>query len=1329
MEWIHGTPLAEECLTAAADVCKRKSTAYGALFVAAQRYHHSLLLSSQAEADFSNALALFKQANASAGDAVQTACPETSEGTSPVNSIVEILGKQLKHLGEEKNKLAQSVQESLVMPLAQFTSEGPLANASRTWGRYQESWSNHMNALNKYISAKPPSGPSASPAMYGPGRNAPRALSAKEERVAREKEKEREKDQELEQEVERTRSQLDSDRLVLVQNLHEALGKATFTADHHLYHTATSLQNYHKTSALESDTRAQQVEKSIKSVHEALHSHTWTIDELRAPQQQPEKAVEENDGISQRSTNATVSPFDFIGLKSLEQKCTESAGIKSGYLFIRSSSGFLGAQWHRRYFTLTEDGYFVSEAPSVASTPLGSKGHSFKSGDKASEAIKVHMLTSTIKDTGERGDGRFGFQLVSPLSGSFHLQAENMQLKQEWVQALQDAVLNALSDSLSTSGRPNRTRKESDESSLESSTRSFALSPSPASSRENLSMASVGKTQSGQLSFANSRSSRNDVLLELMMENQANGQCAECGAKAAEWASINLAVVLCIQCSGIHRNLGVHVSKVRSMTLDTESWTDSLKQVFNKVGNSFANSVWEATYEGSTAKNDLDGNEKDMTHARERSEGAVSLQESKDMQEDLEDFIKIDAPEGEAASGPVDITVQNTPADVLAEGEPQRSTDTDDHGLYVERQASQTSEHTTEAEILTTAFTSGIPDSPAAQNLLKRVKSFTEMENPSLAGIASSIGVDVEQGRDPKSRMAKEIFQKLEATPSYQDVISGVQVTMEIVAARVADIEELFSIADPVERMKQPMFVRALRNLGAVSETEGCGSPDPGDTSKMPDTRTQRELVAQQMLQELTPVLASVLESALKMVCELMPQVAIPNVHGTYDSKVGSVCYHVSKLRFDQFDFQAKNVSMEIDEPKSPARSQKSIPRQPNLSSVTVDKVCAATDQFEWRYARFSWPHLPGKGTAVVRVSNLRASIGYQLEKMGVAEDTGSGASFGGLGHVQISIREVEVEIDNVEVEMSPFEKAKRARTKKVLYDILTSMLKNQLREMLELRLAQLMLVGIEQLAIQVAKHSGQKLTVALSRELRDHIQAGTSAGDNNSVSTECDFYCYHHKLFAPPEPVVKPSPTDDLSVKERFIRAKYIQRAFIQSREWVSSDEDGLDEVQLMEAAQAAAVSALEQAVVDGDVRKAYEYLVQWPGFVEDASRKFGESDVDLQAGGARKGEIPKGQISVGTALHIACEKDDTAMLEMLLLNGAYPNEQRSSDGRTALHVASFGCKWSCVAILLRKDADASIRDTVSSSSARDYILRQTHTVPPPEEIGRLLGLQDSSS
>jgi hypothetical protein len=35
-----------------------------------------------------------------------------------------------------------------------------------------------------------------------------------------------------------------------------------------------------------------------------------------------------------------------------------------------------------------------------------------------------------------------------------------------------------------------------------------------------------------------------------------------------EWASINLGILICLECSGVHRSLGTHISKVRSLTLD-----------------------------------------------------------------------------------------------------------------------------------------------------------------------------------------------------------------------------------------------------------------------------------------------------------------------------------------------------------------------------------------------------------------------------------------------------------------------------------------------------------------------------------------------------------------------------------------------------------------------------------------------------------------------------------------------------------------------------------------------------------------------------------------
>lgn len=85
---------------------------------------------------------------------------------------------------------------------------------------------------------------------------------------------------------------------------------------------------------------------------------------------------------------------------------------------------------------------------------------------------------------------------------------------------------------------------------------------------------------------------RLQLLLNRMLQEEDNKYCVDCDSKGPRWVSWNLGIFLCIKCAGIHRNLGVHISKVKSVNLDT--WTPQQVASMQVMGNSKARAIYEA---------------------------------------------------------------------------------------------------------------------------------------------------------------------------------------------------------------------------------------------------------------------------------------------------------------------------------------------------------------------------------------------------------------------------------------------------------------------------------------------------------------------------------------------------------------------------------------------------------------------------------------------------------------------------------------------------------------------------------------------------------------
>ncbi|XP_028330029.1 arf-GAP with coiled-coil, ANK repeat and PH domain-containing protein 1 isoform X2 [Gouania willdenowi] len=224
-----------------------------------------------------------------------------------------------------------------------------------------------------------------------------------------------------------------------------------------------------------------------------------------------------------------------------------------GYLYKRASNAF--KTWSRRWFSIQKNQLVYQK----------------KFKDQPTVVVEDLRLC-TVKPSSEN-ERRFCFEVVSP-SKCCLLQADSDRQQQAWITAVQNSIASAFQECRDDTNSP-RQRSSS------------------------VSLNSVGGGGGG----GGGAVDQEKVGYKALEEVQAipgNRQCCDCGEPGPDWASINLGITLCIVCSGIHRSLGVHFSKVRSLTLD--SWEPELIKLMCELGNSVINKIYEARINEITIK-------------------------------------------------------------------------------------------------------------------------------------------------------------------------------------------------------------------------------------------------------------------------------------------------------------------------------------------------------------------------------------------------------------------------------------------------------------------------------------------------------------------------------------------------------------------------------------------------------------------------------------------------------------------------------------------------------------------------------------------------------
>ncbi|KAJ8268434.1 hypothetical protein COCON_G00136060 [Conger conger] len=157
------------------------------------------------------------------------------------------------------------------------------------------------------------------------------------------------------------------------------------------------------------------------------------------------------------------------------------------------------------------------------------------------QPVRLNLLTCQVKPSGE---DKKCFDLISH-NRTYHFQAEDEQEFVIWISVLTN------------------------------------------SKEEALNMAFRGEQTAGDDSLED----LTKAIIDDVLRTPGNQICCDCGAADPKWLSTNLGILTCIECSGIHREMGVHISRIQSMELDKLGTSELL--LAKNIGNSSFNEIME----------------------------------------------------------------------------------------------------------------------------------------------------------------------------------------------------------------------------------------------------------------------------------------------------------------------------------------------------------------------------------------------------------------------------------------------------------------------------------------------------------------------------------------------------------------------------------------------------------------------------------------------------------------------------------------------------------------------------------------------------------------